>query len=139
MEYSKKNVLEQKCMDFSVEVVQLYKWINKNPKEYKLADQMMRAGTAVGASYGEAQYAESDSDYELVPFQAEAALPVSSGRCSGLELMQRSEIVTEEQYTRLYDDANEIQVMMGAAVRTVRGKKKEGGVRIEANNVQVNI
>lgn len=68
MEYSKKNVLEQKCMDFSVEVVQLYKWINKNPKEYKLADQMMRAGTAVGASYGEAQYAESDSDYELVPF-----------------------------------------------------------------------
>lgn len=47
--------------------------------------------------------------------------------------------MTEEQYTRLYDDANEIQVMMGAAVRTVRGKKKEGGVRIEANNVQVNI
>lgn len=63
MEYSKKNVLEQKCMDFSVEVVKLYKWINKNQKEYKLADQMMRAGTAVGASYGEAQYAESRADF----------------------------------------------------------------------------
>ena len=125
MEYSKKNVLEQKCMYFSVEVVQLYKWINKNPKEYKLADQMMRAGTAVGASYGEAQYAESDSDYELVPFQAEAALPVSSGRCSGLELMQRSEIVTEEQYTRLYADAEEIMRMLTASIITVKKRLKK--------------
>lgn len=122
MEYSKKNVLEQKCMDFSVEVVKLYKWINKNQKEYKLADQMMRAGTAVGASYGEAQYAESDSDYVH-------KLKVAMKKCHEviywLELMQRTGIVTEEQYTRLFDDANEIQVMMGAAVRTCQNKRNK--------------
>lgn len=122
MEYSKKNVLEQKCMDFSVEVVKLYKWINKNQKEYKLADQMMRAGTAVGASYGEAQYAESDSDYIH-------KLKVATKECHEviywLEVMVRTEIISQEQYVPMYEAANEIQVMMGAAVRTVRAKKKE--------------
>ena len=60
MAIEKKNIIEEKCMNFSVEVVNLMKQIQKVRHEYKMSDQMMRAGTAVGASYGEAQYAESD-------------------------------------------------------------------------------
>ena len=109
-------------MNFSVEVVNLMKQILKVRHEYKMSDQMMRAGTAVGASYGEAQYAESDSDYV---HKLKVAMKECHEVIYWIELMQRSGIVTEELYTRLYDDANEIQVMMGAVVRTVRGKKKD--------------
>lgn len=122
MAIEKKIIIEEKCMNFSVEVVNLMKQILKVRHEYKMSDQMMRAGTAVGASYGEAQYAESDSDYV---HKLKVAMKECHDVIYWIELMQRSGIVTEEQYTRLYDDANEIQVMMGAAVRTVRGKKKE--------------
>lgn len=122
MAIEKKNIIEEKCMNFSVEVVNLMKQILMVRHEYKMSDQMMRAGTAVGASYGEAQYAESDSDYV---HKLKVAMKECHEVIYWIELMQRSGIVTEEQYTRLYDDANEIQVMMGAAVRTVRGKKKD--------------
>ena len=123
MEFSsKKNALEEKCMEFAVEVVRLYKWINKAQKEYKLADQMMRAGTAVGANYGEAQFAESDLDYV---HKLKIAMKECHEVIYWLELMVKAEIVPVERYVKLYDMANEIQVMMGAAVKTVMAKKKE--------------
>lgn len=90
MAIEKKNIIEEKCMNFSVEVVNLMKQILKVRHEYKMSDQMMRAGTAVGASYGEAQYAESDSDYVH-------KLKVTMKECHEviywIELMQRSGIV----------------------------------------------
>lgn len=122
MEYSKKNVLEQKCMDFAVEVVKLYKFINKTQKEYKLADQMMRAGTAIGASYGEAQFAESDSDYV---HKLKVAMKECHEVIYWLELMVKAQIVPIERYCQLYDAANEIQVMMASAVKTVLRKGKK--------------
>lgn len=90
MAIEKKNIIEEKCMNFSVEVVNLMKQIQEVRHEYKMSDQMMRAGTAVGASYGEAQYAESDSDYV---HKLKVAMKECHEVIYWIELMQRSGIV----------------------------------------------
>jgi len=63
MAIEKKNLIEDKCMQFSVEVVNVMKQLQQEQREYKMSDQMMRAGTAVGANYGESMFAESDFDF----------------------------------------------------------------------------
>ena len=42
-----------------------------------------------------------------------------------LELMVKAQIVPVEKYCQLYDVANEIQVMMMSAVKTVLNKGKK--------------
>ena len=52
------SVIRNKSMEFSVRMVKLNRFLQRK-KEYKLADQVLRSGTAIGALVREAEYAES--------------------------------------------------------------------------------
>ena len=52
------SVRRNKSMEFSVRMVKLNLFLQRK-KEYKLADQVLRSGTAIGALVREAEYAES--------------------------------------------------------------------------------
>ena len=55
----KKNVLKDKSFEFAVRIVNLYKYIVSEKKEYVLSKQLLRSGTAIGALHREAEQAES--------------------------------------------------------------------------------
>lgn len=56
------DVLKEKSMDFAVHIVNLYKYLNEK-KIYSVSDQILRAGTAVGALHREAEHVESKTDF----------------------------------------------------------------------------
>ena len=56
-------VLEGKCMNFSIRVVSLCRFLNEERHEYRIADQMFRSGTSIGANVAEAQCAISRNDF----------------------------------------------------------------------------
>ena len=58
-----KNVVKEKSFAFAVRVVNLYKFLTTNKKEYVLAKQVLRSGTAIGALVREAEQAESKPDF----------------------------------------------------------------------------
>ncbi len=58
----RKNILANKSFDFSIRIVDLYKFLIKK-KEYVLSKQILRSGTAIGALITEAQNAESKKDF----------------------------------------------------------------------------
>ena len=57
----KKNVVLDKSFDFAVRVVNLYKFLSGEKKEYVMSKQVLRSGTAIGALVREAQQAELDT------------------------------------------------------------------------------
>ena len=58
-----KTFMGNKCMDFAVRIVNLYKYLAYNKKENVLSKQLLRSGTSIGANYAEATNAISKADF----------------------------------------------------------------------------
>lgn len=57
-----KNVIVEKSLDFSVEIVKFCELLETNRK-FIIAKQLLRSGTSIGANVYEAQHTESRSDF----------------------------------------------------------------------------
>lgn len=57
-----KNIIVEKSIDFSVEIIRFCELLDVN-KKYIIAKQLLRSGTAIGANIFEAQHAESKADF----------------------------------------------------------------------------
>ena len=55
--------LQEKSFAFAVRVVNLYKYLCREKREFVLSKQLLRSGTAVGALVREAEQAESKPDF----------------------------------------------------------------------------
>ena len=58
-----KSIIRDKSLDFSIRIVNLYKHLTEKKKEFIIAKQLLRSGTAIGALVREADYAESKPDF----------------------------------------------------------------------------
>ena len=53
------NSVSEKSFEFAVRVVNLYKYLIKEHKEFVMARQILRCGTSIGANIAEAQKGQS--------------------------------------------------------------------------------
>ena len=60
---SHESVLKAKSFDFAVRIIKLYGFLKQNHSEYELSQQLLRAGTSIGALIREAEHAESRKDF----------------------------------------------------------------------------
>lgn len=58
-----RNVVLEKSFDFPVRIVNVYKYLCKEHKEYILSKQLLRSGTSIGANINEAQAGQSKNDF----------------------------------------------------------------------------
>lgn len=58
-----ENIIEVKSFDFAVRIVNLYKILINERKEYVMSKQLLRSGTSIGANITEAQKAQSKADF----------------------------------------------------------------------------
>ena len=58
-----ENIVEQKSFAFAVRIVNLYKYLSQEQKEYTLSKQLLRSGTSIGANVAEAQRGQSKADF----------------------------------------------------------------------------
>lgn len=59
----KDNLILEKSYHFSLMVIELYKYLSQEKKEYVLSKQLLRCGTSIGANVNEAQAAISKKDF----------------------------------------------------------------------------
>jgi four helix bundle protein len=59
----KKNVIKEKSFSFALEVIQIYKKLSSEKKEFVMSKQLLRCGTSIGANIREAEYAQSKADF----------------------------------------------------------------------------
>ena len=59
-----ENIIVEKTKRFAVRIVNLYKYLVNNKKEYVLSKQLLRCGTSIGANVHEAIGGVSKADFK---------------------------------------------------------------------------
>ena len=116
---NKKNTAKNKSKKFAVRIVNLYKYLCEDKKEYVLSKQVLRSGTSIGANLAEAEYAISEKDFLSKVY---IALKESAETVFWLDLLFETEYLTETEYNSIYDEALELLKMLKATTKTLTNK-----------------
>ena len=100
-----ENIIEIKSFDFAVRIVNLYKYLMNNQKEFVLSKQLLRSGTSIGANVAEAQKAQTKPDFNA---KMNIALKEANETEYWLKLLYKTEYVTETEFNSIEKDVKEI-------------------------------
>ena len=109
-------ILGNKLEAFTKRVVKATKYI-KAQKEYSLADQFFRSGTSIGANCSEAVSAVSKADFAN---KLSIALKEANETCHWIEVTYTAELINEETYKSIKNDAVEICKILTTIIKNTR-------------------
>jgi len=111
-------VIEEKCMNFAVRIVNLHHFLVEEKREYKISDQLFRSGTSIGANVSEAQFAISKNDFIAKIF---ISLKECNESLYWLELLKRTGYINLRQYESINDDCVELKKILISITKKVKG------------------
>ena len=111
----KNNIIKDKSFEFSLRVVQLYKLLCNEKKEFVMSKQILRSGTAIGAMIRESEHAESKQD-----FIHKRAIAQKEANEAGywLELLSKSNFIDHSGFDSIQKDLSEIQKILASIILT---------------------
>ncbi|MCK4529898.1 MAG: four helix bundle protein [Candidatus Marinimicrobia bacterium] len=114
---SKKNILANKSFSYAMRIVNLYKFLINDKKEYVMSKQLLRSGTAIGALITEAQNAESKKDFihKLGIAQKECAESIF-----WLNLLVQSKYLKDSQFNSIEVDTQELLKILRSSIITAK-------------------
>lgn len=120
MESKKENILKEKSFHLAVRIINLYRYLSEQKKEYVLSKQLLRSGTSVGANIREANNAESKADFihKLAIAQKEIDETIY-----WLELLKETTFLNEKEFTSIHFEAEEIIKLLKRSILTAKNRK----------------
>ncbi len=112
----------EKSKDFAVEIIKLCNSIKENYREYVLTNQLVRAGTSIGANIHESKYAQSTADFIS---KMRIALKECYETEYWLELLNKTDYISSEEYKDIINKCGQIRRMLISSINTVRENNKE--------------
>lgn len=113
----KNNPLAEKSYSFALNIVQLYKKLTTDQKEYVLSKQLLRSGTSIGANVAEANGAISKADFSA---KISIAYKESLETKYWLNLLKDADYVSEEIFTPLQNNADELSKILFSILKKTR-------------------
>jgi len=121
----KESILTEKSFNFAIRIVNTYKYLSDIKKEYVLSNQLLRAGTAIGALQSEGSFAESKVDFIH-------KYGIAQKECNEsiywLKLLYRTDFINLKEFDSLTNDAVEIMKILTASIitakKSVKNKRK---------------
>ena len=101
----KENIIMDKSFAFSVRIVNLYKYLCQEKKEYTISKQIYKSGTSIGANIAEAQRAQSTADFVA---KMKIALKEANETQYWLRLLFETKYITDREFKSVHDDLVEI-------------------------------
>lgn len=101
--------LYDKCVSFSVRIVKLTQYLQREKHEYVVSKQICKSGTSIGANLSEAQYGTSKKDFLAKCY---ISLRESYETCYWLEVLLKANYITDKQYQSLNNDCIELKKMI---------------------------
>lgn len=110
-----EQTVKYKSFVFAIRIVNLFKFLTTDKKEYVMSKQLLRSGTAIGALIREAEHAESKADFihKMAIAQKEA-----NESNYWLELLYETDYLEKSQYSSISKDILEIQKMSASIIIT---------------------
>jgi four helix bundle protein len=116
----KENVVKDKSFAFAVRIVNLYKYLVEEKREFVLSKQLLRSGTAIGALTREAEHAESKADFI---HKLSISLKEANETDYWIELLFQTDFLSENEYKTIKEDVEELIKLLVAIIKTSKTKK----------------
>ena len=111
------NVIQTKSYAFAIRIVNAYKFLTNDQKEYVLSKQMLRSGTAIGALVSEAHHAHSIADFLN---KMNVALKEANETFYWLSLLRDTDYLSEQIYKSISIDCKELIALLVSIVKSVK-------------------
>jgi four helix bundle protein len=110
-----KGVIAKLSFEFAIAIVNFYRHLIKQEKEYVMSKQLLRSATGIGALVREAQNAESKADFIH-------KLGIAQKECAEsqywLELLFATGYMDEKKFDPLYSSSKSLLNMIRSAIMT---------------------
>ncbi|MBQ9640279.1 MAG: four helix bundle protein [Bacteroidaceae bacterium] len=109
------NIVAEKSKLFAIRIVNLYKYLLKEKKEYLLSKQLVRSGTSIGANIAEAICTISKKDFI-------AKMYIAYKECSEslywIELLYATEYLDEKEYLSIWEQCKELHKILSSITKS---------------------
>ena len=109
--------LRKKCMGFAVDIVNVYKYLIYNKKEYVLSKQLLRSGTSIGANLVEAQNGISKKDFLAKIFISQK---VTAETSYWIELLHETNYIDKEEFNKINSKCIELNRLFNSITKTIQ-------------------
>lgn len=115
----KENVVQQKSFTLAIRIVELFKYLQNEKKEFILSKQILRSGTSIGANIEESIGGASDKDFlhKLTISYKEARETIY-----WLKLLHATHYISEKEFNSLHEDAEEICKILAKIQITLKSR-----------------
>jgi len=102
---TKPNIIQEKSFAFAIRIVNTYKHLHDEKKEFVLANQLLKSGTSIGANVEEALGGQSTAD-----FIAKLSISYKEARETlyWIRLLHATNYLSDQAYESLIHDCEEI-------------------------------
>ena len=116
-----KNIVKEKSFNFAIRIVNLYKYLIDEKKEYVLSKQILKSGTSIGANINEAQQGQSKKDFLM-------KMNISLKECTEtkywIDLLSATDYINQEQKESIMKDCTELEKLLTSIVKTTNDNLK---------------
>ena len=113
------NIIQEKSFAFAIRIVNLYKNLTSEKKEFVLSKQLLRSGTSIGANIEESIGGVSEKD-----FLNKLSISYKEARESiyWLKLLNKTDYLSDSEFESLHNDAEEICKILGKIQITIKSR-----------------
>jgi four helix bundle protein len=109
--------LKDKSFTFAVRIINLYKYLCTDKKEYILSKQLLRSGTAIGSLVREAEQAESKADFI---HKLAIALKEANETEYWILLLRETDYLTPKESESILSDLKELLKLLTSIIKTTK-------------------
>lgn len=117
----KESILKTKSYSFAILVVNTYKVISSQKREFTLSRQLLKSGTSIGANIREAEFAQSKKDFIN---KMSIALKEAGETEYWLLLLKDTNYIEVDDFDTLVNFNKELIKMLVSTINTMKSKLK---------------
>ena len=125
------SILREKSYVFAIRIVKLHKYLNDKFHIYKLSEQILKSGTAIGALVREAEFAQSKADFIN---KVSIGLKEANETDFWLNLLKDTDYLEEKLFLSLEADVKELIRLSVSSIKTA--KKNQDNEKLKSEKLK---
>ena len=122
-----RSFIYSKCVDFSIRIVNLNRYLTEEKNEHVISKQILRSGTSIGANLAEAQYGISKKDFLSKTY---ISLKETAETMFWLDVLYRSDYLCEKEYDSIMSDCEELKKLFMSITKSTKESLKNNELLI---------
>lgn len=116
-----ENIIEKKSFEFAIKIVDTYKQLAFEKKEFVLSKQLLRSGTSIGANISEAVHGQSTKDFI---HKLQISRKEANETLYWLNLLEATDFLSQDAALKLIKLCDELMRILTSIIKTTQNRLK---------------